>query len=257
MAITRKVVAGQPIASTDFRQYFGDHFSSFVKTGFEVTEGTGVIVDISAGTAYIKDATDGMYQVVSTGTETQTLTDDATNYVFLHSDNGATYITDSTSATVPNDAILLATVVCASGDVTSVVDEREMLPIVQQEHIMHNYRESLTTTTGRTTVSLIKSINLFADRVITLRKVKYTYAKTSTTSDTFTVSYSLNGTDYTSLWTITQSGAISATTRTDTINATSASASATVYVKFEITTTTGSGPSRTFSDFYISYLTSP
>lgn len=129
MAFTKKVVAGQTIAAADFAKFFGDHFSEFVKTGFEVSEGTGLIVDISAGTAYVKDATGYMYQIVSSGTETATLADDNTNYVFLHSDNGATYITDSTTATVPDDAILLATVVCASGDVTSVTDNRSLSPI--------------------------------------------------------------------------------------------------------------------------------
>jgi len=128
MTFTKKVAAGQDIASADFRQYFGDFFSEFVKTGFEVSEGTGLVVDISAGTAYVKDASGGMYQIVSDATETTTLADDSTNYVFLHSDNGATYITDSTTATVPDDAILLATVVTASGDVTSVTDNRVTTP---------------------------------------------------------------------------------------------------------------------------------
>ena len=131
MAITKKVVAGQTIAAADFAKFFGDHFSEFVKTGFEVTEGTGLIVDISAGTAYVKDADGYMYQIVSDATETITLADDNTNYVFLHSNNGATYITDSTSATVPDDAILLATVVTASGDVTTVTDGRVMIPAVK------------------------------------------------------------------------------------------------------------------------------
>lgn len=130
MSFTKKVVAGQTIAAADFAKFFGDHFSEFVKTGFEVTEGTGLVVDISAGTAYVKDASGYMYQIVSDATETTTLADDSTNYVFLHSNNGATYITDSTSATVPDDAILLATVVCASGDVTSVTDNRSVTPSV-------------------------------------------------------------------------------------------------------------------------------
>lgn len=129
MAFTKKVVAGQTIAAADFAKFFGDHFSEFVKTGFEVTEGTGLIVDISAGTAYVKDADGYMYQIVSGATETTTLADDSTNYVFLHSNNGATYITDSTSSTVPTDAILLATVVTASGDVTSVTDNRSLSPV--------------------------------------------------------------------------------------------------------------------------------
>lgn len=131
MSFTKKVVAGQDISSADFRQYFGDFFSSFVKTGFEVTDDTGLDVSVSAGTAYVKDTTNGMYQVTSDVAESMTMVDNTTNYIFLHSDNGANYLTSSTSSAVPDDAILLATVVTASGDVTTVTDGRVMIPAVK------------------------------------------------------------------------------------------------------------------------------
>jgi len=131
MAFTKKVSAGQDISSADFRQYFGDHFSSFVKTGFEVTDDTGLDVSVSAGTAYVKDTTNGMYQVISDVAESMTMVDNTTNYIFLHSDNGANYLTSSTSSAAPDDAILLATVVTASGDVTTVTDGRVMIPAVK------------------------------------------------------------------------------------------------------------------------------
>lgn len=128
MAFTKKVVAGQIIAAADFRQYFGDFFTEGVKTGFTVTDAGGIDVAVAAGTAYIKDASGGMHQIVSSGSESLTLTDNNTNYVFLHCDNGATYLTDSTTATVPDDAIPLATVVCASEDITSVTSTIVGLP---------------------------------------------------------------------------------------------------------------------------------
>jgi hypothetical protein len=168
MAITKKVVAGQTIAAADFSKFFGDHFSEFVKTGFEVTEGTGVIVDISAGTAYVKDADGYMFQIVSNGTETLTLTDDATNYVFLHSDNGATFLTDSTSASVPTDAIMLATVVCASGDVTSVTDNRVLAPIVPTPAILTTYLSNIATA-----ISRYYYLNPAGNKTITLGKIYF------------------------------------------------------------------------------------
>ena len=79
MAFTKKVVAGQAIAASDFRQYFGDFFTEGVKTGFTVSDGGGIDVSVAAGTAYIKDSDGGMYRVVSGAAESMTMTDDATN----------------------------------------------------------------------------------------------------------------------------------------------------------------------------------
>lgn len=128
MTFTKKVSAGQDISSADFRQYFGDFFSEGVKTGFTVSDAGGLDVAIAAGTAYVKDASGGMFQVVSSGSESLTLTDDSTNYIFLRCDNGATYLTSSTSATVPDDGISLATVVCASADISSITSTIVGLP---------------------------------------------------------------------------------------------------------------------------------
>jgi len=68
MAFTKKVSAGQDISSADFRQYFGDFFSEGIKTGFTVSASTGLNVDVASGTAYVKDANNGMFQVVSSAT---------------------------------------------------------------------------------------------------------------------------------------------------------------------------------------------
>ena len=181
MSFTKKVVAGQTIAAADFAKFFGDHFSEFVKTGFEVSEGTGLVVDISAGTAYVKDASGYMYQIVSDATETTTLADDSTNYVFLHSDNGATYITASTTATVPDDAILLATVVCASGDVTSVTDNRMMTPAVKSWGMWTETGASMSSNNyfiynggAGTTVSKYIYLPVCADKSFTLGTIQFT-----------------------------------------------------------------------------------
>ena len=122
MAFTKKVSAGQDISSADFRQYFGDFFSEGIKTGFTVSVDTGLDLDVAAGTAYVKDANNGMFQVVSNATENLTATASSTNYVYLHSDNGSNWLTISTSAAVPSDAVLLATVVAGASSITSVTN---------------------------------------------------------------------------------------------------------------------------------------
>lgn len=128
MSFTKKVVAGQDISSADFRQYFGDFFSEGIKTGFTVSVDSGLDLNVAAGTAYVKDASGGMFQVVSSGTETLTATASSTNYVYLHSDNGANWLTISISSSVPSDAMLLATVVAGASSITSVTNVTSGLP---------------------------------------------------------------------------------------------------------------------------------
>jgi len=128
MTFTKKVSAGQDIASADFRQYFGDFFSEGIKTGFTVSVDSGLNLNVAAGAAYVKDANGGMYQVVSNAIETLAATANSTNYVYLHSDNGANWITISTSATVPDDAMLLATVVAGASSISSITNVISGLP---------------------------------------------------------------------------------------------------------------------------------
>jgi len=252
MSFTKKVVAGQDISSADFRQYFGDHFSSFVKTGFEVTDDTGLDVSVSAGTAYVKDATSGMYQVVSDAAESMTMENNTTNYIFLHSDNGATYLTSSTTATVPDDAILLATVVTASGDVSSVTDERDITPRPLTEQTYIELGTIVTGSGGSSTYTDTTYINHFLDRYITFRKIKYTCSNL-VSGDHIKVYYSINGSDDVQIRDVT---ATTGATYTDTINVGTSSVSANAYIKFVITTTTIGNVVRTVSNLYISYVMS-
>jgi len=128
MTFTKKVSAGQDILSADFRQYFGDFFPEGIKTGFTVSVDSGLEIDVAAGTAYVKDAGGGMFQVVSSATESLTATANNTNYVYLHSDNGANWLTISTSTTVPDDAMLLATVVAGASTISSVTNVTHGMP---------------------------------------------------------------------------------------------------------------------------------
>jgi hypothetical protein len=124
MVFTMTLLENASVDASVIRDWFGDFGAEFVKSGFEVGEGTGLAATVTAGVAYVKDADGEMFQVTSSATENITVTDDATNYIFLHCENGSDYLTDSTSADVPTDAMLLAVVVAASGDITSVTDVR-------------------------------------------------------------------------------------------------------------------------------------
>jgi len=128
MTIYREVKNTQGLKSKYMRIALGGTNPSFVLTGFTASKSGSMDVDITAGTAYIKDSGNETYEVTSSATETLTLTgNDVTNYIFLHCNNGANWLTFSTTATVPDDAILIATVVTVAGDITSVVDSRTII----------------------------------------------------------------------------------------------------------------------------------
>ncbi len=128
MTFTKKVSAGTKITSADFRQYFGDFFPEGKKTGFTVSVASGLTISVAAGAAYVKDAAGGMFQVVSDASESLTATANSTNYVYLHSDNGANWLTISTSATLPDDAMLIATVVAGASSISSITNVISGLP---------------------------------------------------------------------------------------------------------------------------------
>ncbi len=234
MSFTKKVVAGQDISSADFRQYFGDFFSSFVKTGFEVTDDTGLDVSVSAGTAYVKDATDGMYQVTSDAAESMTMENNTTNYIFLHSDNGANYLTSSTTATVPDDAILIGTVVTAAGDVSSVADNRITSPQVTTNAIFTHYTgtDIYAAVAGNGTVQTLYYYFYFnpsADKIISFDTLKFEFDR-SNANATVAVHVNMGGGEEEKYTASTSEG-----TKTVTLNVSNSSyTSYDCYIKFSL-----------------------
>lgn len=124
MVFTMTIQEDGDVSAQEMRVWFGDFGAEFVKSGFEVGEGTGLAATVTAGVAYVKNAAGEMFQVTSSATENVTVTDVNTNYIYLHCDNGSDYLTASTSASVPTDAIVIAEVVAADGDISSVTDRR-------------------------------------------------------------------------------------------------------------------------------------
>lgn len=80
--------------------------------GFDVTDGGGVVADVAAGEALVNG-----YWISSDATQNVTLTDNATNYLWLEPDGT---LTDNTSGTNPGNALLLAVIVTSSGSISSI-----------------------------------------------------------------------------------------------------------------------------------------
>lgn len=131
MAFSKFYVNGQTGLASNWTLWFGDFFSNFVGTGFEITEDTGLDISISAGRAYIKDEDGNMFQVISGAIESLTMADDSTNYVYLHCDNGSSWLTTDTIGTVDTDAILLGVVTTDTGAITLITNTARNTPLLK------------------------------------------------------------------------------------------------------------------------------
>lgn len=107
-----------------------DISSSFVVSGLGGSDGGGTTLAIAEGTARI-----GGYRAITDAVVNQDLTDNSVNYVYfsLTTDaqarvNGAEFV-DSPTTLAVDTRILIAEVTCASGAITTIIDQRAYLPI--------------------------------------------------------------------------------------------------------------------------------
>lgn len=129
MAFSKYFVNGQTGLGEHWTQWFGDFFTNFVGNGFEITEDSGLDINVSAGRAYLEDEDGLMYQIVSGAVESLTMANNSTNYVYLHCDNGSSWLTTDTIGTIDDDAILLGIVTTVDGAITDISDERILTPL--------------------------------------------------------------------------------------------------------------------------------
>ena len=114
-------VSAKVIEPSDFEElhsYVPDH----VKSGFTVTAGSGLAVNVSSGKARLK----GLF-IHNSATETKgSLTANQTNYIFItlardsNSEAESWSLTSSTSNSTPTDSFMIASCVCGSSSVSSV-----------------------------------------------------------------------------------------------------------------------------------------
>jgi len=137
MTFSKGLNAGTSSAPT-FRAFISNLWNNFVVSGFEVTDNGGLLISVASGYASIKDSDGTIYHVVSDSATPLRCTANITNYVYLHCDNGVSWVTKSSSATIPDDAIYLATVVTNADDITRVLDARPKLTYSDTHDIQHN-----------------------------------------------------------------------------------------------------------------------
>ena len=111
------------IEPSDFEKYFSsDIVRDYRKTGFVITAGSGLAVNVAVGTARLK----GLYVESDAVESVGSLTASNTNYIYItyaRDSNGeaeAWSFTKNTTGTTPADSFYIGTVVCGGSTVTSV-----------------------------------------------------------------------------------------------------------------------------------------
>ena len=111
------------IEPSDFEKMFSsDIVRDYRKTGFVVTAGSGLSVDIAAGTARVK----GLYVEATASENVGSLTASSPNYIYItlardsNSEAESWSFTKNTSGTLPADSFFIANAVCGGSTVTTV-----------------------------------------------------------------------------------------------------------------------------------------
>lgn len=101
----------------------------YVRSGFIVTAGAGLTVNVAAGEAFDQ----GTRISRNVATNGVALTANATNYVFVSIDdalqNTVTFTVNTTGTKPAVPSVLLAAVVTSAAAVTSVTDRRNLTPV--------------------------------------------------------------------------------------------------------------------------------
>jgi len=121
------------IEPSDFESFFSsDMFNDYVKSGFALTSGTGLSVNIATGLARLK----GLFINNSTSSSKDSLTASNTNYIYItlardsNSEAESWSFTSNTTGSTPTDSLFIGTAITSGSAVTSTsITARETSPI--------------------------------------------------------------------------------------------------------------------------------
>ena len=111
------------IEPSDFEKYFSsDIVRDYRKSGFIITAGSGLSIDIAAGTARIK----GLYVEADASENVGSLTASSPNYIYItlardsNSEAESWSFTKNTTGSLPADSFFIGNAVCGGSTVTTV-----------------------------------------------------------------------------------------------------------------------------------------
>jgi len=116
-------ISAKIIEPSDFEKMFSsDIVKDYRKTGFAITAGSGLAVNVAVGVARVK----GLYLESNAVESVSSLTASNTNYVYItlardsNSEAESWSLTKNTTGTTPADSFYIGSVVCGGSSVTSV-----------------------------------------------------------------------------------------------------------------------------------------
>ena len=111
------------IEPSDFEKYFSsDIVRDYRKTGFTITAGSGLSINIAAGTARVK----GLYVEADASENVASLTANSPNHIYItlardsNSEAESWSFTKNTSGSLPADSFFIGNAVCGGSTVTTV-----------------------------------------------------------------------------------------------------------------------------------------
>ena len=111
------------IEPSDFEKYFSsDIVRDYRKTGFVITAGSGLSINIAAGTARVK----GLYVEADASENVASLTANSPNHIYItlardsNSEAESWSFTKNTTGSLPADSFFIGNAVCGGGTVTTV-----------------------------------------------------------------------------------------------------------------------------------------
>ena len=150
------------IEPSDFESYFSDDLlNNYIKDGFTLSAGTGLAVNIAAGTARLK----GLFINNTTSSSKGSLTASNTNYIYVtlardtNSEAESWSFTSNTTGTTPTDSLLIGTAITnGSGVTATAVPADYQYPLVNS-WLFGDGQDGDSTLSGSTTFNTDKYYN--------------------------------------------------------------------------------------------------
>ena len=155
-------VSVKTIEPSDFESYFSnDYMNDYIVSGFTLTAGTGLAVNISTGTARVK----GLFANNTTSSSKGSLTASNTNYIYVtlardtNNEAESWSFTSNTTGTTPTDSLLIGTATTNGSGVTAVAVPSDYKYPLVNSWLFGSGQDGDATLSGNTTLNEDKYYN--------------------------------------------------------------------------------------------------
>ena len=146
-------ISAKIIEPSDFESFFSsDIINDYVKSGFTLSAGTGLSVNIAVGLARLK----GLFINNSTASSKGSLTASQTNYIYvtlardINGEAESWSFTSNTTGTTPTDSLFIGTATTDGSSVTAINHSSVMTKVLPTDRFGNGSDGSFTATDGQT-----------------------------------------------------------------------------------------------------------